>query len=138
MTLYFANPNALMEARRRMMHRMVADGFENARVMTFPVELSETGEEYTLKAMLPGLNAEDINIQLNNNVLSIDGEYKVAENREESLMDEFPGGRFARSFELSDAVLADKIEASMSNGILTVRIPKAEEAKPRTIKIVAK
>ncbi len=138
MTLYFANPNALMEARRRAMRRMVADSFENERVMTFPVELSQTDEEYTLKAMLPGLSAEEVNIEINNSILSIDGEYKVAENSETPLIGEFPAGRFSRSFELSDAVLADKIEASMSNGILTVRIPKAEEAKPRTIKVVAK
>ncbi|MPM42743.1 hypothetical protein SDC9_89413 [bioreactor metagenome] len=137
MTLY-VNPNALMEARRRMMRRMVADSFDNGRVMTFPVELSQTDEEYTLRAMLPGMSAEEVNIELNSNVLTIEGEYKVAENREEPLVDEFPSGRFARSFELSDAVLADKIEASMSNGILSVRIPKAEEAKPRTIKVVAK
>jgi HSP20 family protein len=137
MTLY-VNPNALMEARRRMMRRMVADSFDNGRVMTFPVELSQTDEEYTLRAMLPGMSAEEVNIELNSNMLTIDGEYKVAENREEPLVDEFPSGRFARSFELSDAVLADKIEASMSNGILSVRIPKAEQAKPRTIKVVAK
>lgn len=137
MTLY-VNPNALMEARRRMMRRMVADSFDNGRVMTFPVELSQTDEEYTLRAMLPGMSAEEVNIELNSNMLTIEGEYKVAENREEPLVDEFPSGRFARSFELSDAVLADKIEASMSNGILSVRIPKAEQAKPRTIKVVAK
>ncbi len=137
MTLY-VNPNALMEARRRMMRRMVADSFDNGRVMTVPVELSQTDEEYTLRAMLPGMSAEEVNIELNSNVLTIEGEYKVAENREEPMVDEFPSGRFARSFELSDAVLADKIEASMSNGILSVRIPKAEEAKPRTIKVVAK
>ncbi|MEA5077624.1 MAG: Hsp20/alpha crystallin family protein [Anaerolineaceae bacterium] len=137
MTLY-VNPNALMEARRRMMRRMVADSFDNGRVMTFPVELSQTDEEYTLRAMLPGMSAEEVNIELNSNVLTIEGEYKVAENREEPLVDEFPSGRFARSFELSDAVLAEKIEASMSSGILSVRIPKAEEAKPRTIKVVAK
>lgn len=137
MTLY-VNPNALMEARRRMMHRMVADSFDNSRVMTFPVELSQSDEEYTLRAMLPGMSADEVNIELNKNVLTIDGEYKVAENREEPLVDEFPSGHFARRFELSDAVLADKIEASMSNGILSVRIPKAEEAKPRTIKVVAK
>jgi HSP20 family protein len=137
MTLY-VNPNAVMEARRRMMRRMVADSFDNGRVMTFPVELSETAEEYTLRAMLPGMSADDVNIELNSNVLTISGEYKVAENREQPLVDEFPNGRFARSFELSDAVLAEKIEASMSNGILSVRIPKAEEAKPRTIKVVAK
>jgi len=138
MTLYVANPSALMEARRRMMRHMIADSINEQRVMTFPVELSENDEEYTLRAMLPGMSAEDVNIQFTNGVLSVDGEYTQAEDRVEPLMDEFPTGRFARSFELSKSIVADKIEASMSNGILAVKVPKAEEAKPRTIKIVAK
>jgi Molecular chaperone (small heat shock protein) len=130
-----------MEARRRMMRRMIEENFSADRVMSFPVELSETGNEYTLKAFLPGLASEDVNIQFNNGILSIEGEYKAAaeaDEKVEHLIDEFPAGRFARSFELADPILDEKIDASMSNGVLTVRIPKAEEAKPRTIKIVAK
>ena len=46
-------------------------------------------------------------------------------------------GKFSRSIEIEDPVLSDKIEASMKNGVLTVRVPKAEEAKPRSIKIVS-
>ena len=102
------------------------------------MELNETDEEYTLNAMLPGLNAEDVNIQFSNGHLSIDGEYKVVEDRVKPLVNEFPSGCFARSFELSYPILAEKIAASMSNGVLTMQVPKAEEAKPRTIKIVAK
>ena len=139
MTLYVANPSAIMEARRRMMRRLFEENFSADRVMSFPVELSETEETYTLKAFLPGLTTEQVNIELTNGVLSIDGEYKAVEDEKaEKLMDEFPAGRFARSFELADSILEDKISASMSNGVLTVVVPKAEEAKPRTIKIVAK
>jgi HSP20 family protein len=139
MTLYVTNPQAVMEARRRMMRRMFEENFNEERVMSFPVDLSETSEEYTLKAFLPGLSAEDVNIEYNNNTLSINGEYKAEEeDKSEKLLNEFPAGRFGRSFELAEPIVVDKIEASMSNGVLTVRIPKAEEAKPRTIKIVAK
>lgn len=139
MTLYVTNPAAIMEARRRMMRRLFEEGSDFSRVMSFPVELSESTEEYTIKAFLPGLSAEDVNIQYNNGVLAIDGEYKTVEDeKSEKLINEFPIGRFARSFELANSVLSDKIEASMSNGVLTVHAPKAEEAKPRTIKIVAK
>jgi HSP20 family protein len=139
MTLYVTNPQAVMEARRRMMRRMFDENFAEERVMSFPVDLSETSEEYTLKAFLPGLSAEEVNIEYNNNTLSINGEYKAEEeDKSEKLLNEFPAGRFGRSFELAEPIILDKIEASMSNGVLTVRIPKAEEAKPRTIKIVAK
>lgn len=140
MTLYVANPSAVLEARRRMMRRMFDENFASDRVMTFPVSMTETDEAYTVKGFLPGLTAEEVNIQFSNGVLSIDGEYKAdaADEKMEVLVDEFPAGRFGRSFELSDAVKDDAIEASMSNGVLTVIVPKAEEAKPRTIKIVAK
>jgi HSP20 family protein len=139
MTLYVTNPQAVMEARRRMMRRMFDENFAEERVMSFPVDLSETSEEYTLKAFLPGLSAEEVNIEYNNNTLSINGEYKAEEeDKSEKLLNEFPAGHFGRSFELAEPIILDKIEASMSNGVLTVRIPKAEEAKPRTIKIVAK
>ena len=139
MTLYLTNPSAIMQARRRMMRRLFEENFNADRVMSFPVALTETSEEYTLKALLPGLTSDEVNIQFNNGVLSIDGEYKAVENEKaEKLVDELPEGRFGRSFELADSIKEEKIEASMSNGILTVHVPKAEEAKPRTIKIIAK
>lgn len=139
MTLYLTNPSAIMEGRRRMLRRMFDENFNADRAMSFPVELSETAEEYTFKALLPGLSTDEINIQFNNGTLSIDGEYKAAtDEKAEKLIDELPSGHFARNFELADAILAEQIDASMSNGVLTVRVPKAEVAKPRTIKIVAK
>ena len=139
MTLYVANPSAIMENRRRMMRRLIEESFNSERVMTFPVELSETNEEYTLKALLPGLSSEAINIQFSNGTLTIEGEYPAgAEDKVQPVIDELPVGRFNRSFELADSIMADKIEANMHDGVLTLRIPKAEEAKPRTIKIVAR
>jgi len=139
MTLYLTNPSAVIEARRRMMRRLFDENFSANRVMSFPVTLAETAEEYSLKALLPGLTSEEVSIQFNNGVLSIEGEYKAAaDEKAEKLIDELPEGRFARNFELNDPIKEEKIEASMSNGVLTVRVPKAEEAKPRTIKIVAK
>jgi HSP20 family protein len=138
MTLYFTNPNAVLEARRRRMQRVLEESFNGERLMSFPVDLVETDEAYTLKALLPGMHTEDINIQLNNGILTIDGEYKAGEEAGQRLMSEFPNGHFARSFELADAIVGDKIEATMADGVLTLHLPKAEEAKPRTIKIKVK
>jgi len=139
MNLYVTHTPELIEARRRMMRRFFEENFSADRVMSFPVNMVETDEEYTLKAFLPGLTSDEVNIQFNNGTLSIDGEYKAAgDEKIEALIEEFPVGRFARSFELADPILEEKIDASMSNGVLTVHVPKADEAKPRTIKIVAK
>jgi HSP20 family protein len=139
MTLYFRNPEMIAEHRRRMMRRMMEDSYNTERVLTFPLELKSTENDYTLKAMLPGLPAEEINIQYNDSVLTIDGEYTaISEEGKECLFSELPVGRFSRSLEIKDPVVVEKIEASMKDGILTIHIPKAEEAKPKTIKINAK
>ena len=139
MTLYFRTPEMVAESRRRMLRRMVDDSLNTERVLTFPMEMKATENDYTLKAMLPGLSAEEINIQFNDSVLTIDGEYtSINEEGKECLFSEMPVGRFSRSIEIKDPVVLDKIEASMKDGILTVHIPKAEEAKPKTIKINAK
>ena len=138
MTLYIANPSAMLESRNRMLRRFLAEKYDSEPVMTFPVELKESDEEYLLKALLPGLKTDEVNIQLNDGILSIEGEYKESEESNDLLINEFPTGRFARSFELNSPVVVEKIDASMSEGVLTVHLPKAEEAKPRTIKIIAK
>lgn len=139
MTLYIRTPELAAETRRRMMRKMMEDSYNTDRVLTFPMELKATENEYVLKAMLPGLSAEDINIQFTDGVLTIDGEYtSISEEGAEYLFSEMPVGRFSRSLEIKDPVVIEKIEASMKDGILSIHIPKAEEAKPKTIKINAK
>jgi HSP20 family protein len=139
MALYFRNPEMMAEARRRMLRQMMNESYEPERVLTFPIELKATENDYTLKAMLPGLSAEEVNIQFVDNVLTIDGEYReVNEDGKETLFSELPVGRFSRAIEINDPVKVEQIEASMKDGILTIHIPKAEEAKPKTIKINTK
>ncbi len=139
MTLYFRNPEMIAESRRRMLRKMIEDSNSSERVLTFPMELKATENDFILKAMLPGLSAEEINIQFNDSVLTIDGEYNsISEEGKECMFSEMPVGRFSRAIEIKDPVVLEKIEASMKDGILTIHIPKAEEAKPKTIKINAK
>jgi len=89
-----------------------------------------------ISALLPGITADDLNVQVQNDVLTIQGEMKLSrEDNENYLRQERPSGKFFRSFELPDAVDANKVEASLTNGVLTLRLPKAEEARPRSIKI---
>lgn len=136
MTYYFSNPQ--IEARKRFMRQMIENSFDRERVMSFPMDLSATGDEYILNAMLPGLTTEDVDIQFNNGVLTISGEY--ADKRvegDEYFFTELPVGKFSRAIEFNEPVKHDKIDAAMKLGLLTVRIPKAEEAKPKSIKIKA-
>lgn len=139
MTLYFRNPEMIAESRRRMLRRMMDETYNTDRVLSFPLEMKATENDYTLKAMLPGLSAEEINIRFEDGVLTIDGEYtSISEEGKECLFSEMPVGRFSRSIEIKEPIVVDKIDASMKDGILTILIPKAEEAKPKTIKINAK
>jgi len=139
MTLYLRNPELVAEARRRMMRKMIENSFNTERILTFPMEMKSTKDEYTLTGMLPGLSADEINIQFNNGLLTIEGEYQdIHDENSEYLFSELPVGKFSRSIEIEEPIVSDKIEASMKDGVLTIRIPKAEEAKPKSIKIIAK
>jgi HSP20 family protein len=136
MTYYFSNPQ--IEARKRFMRQMIENSFDRERVMSFPMDLSATADEYVLTAMLPGLTTEDVDIQFNNGILTISGEY--ADKRvegDEYFFTELPVGKFSRAIEFNEPVNHDKIDASMKLGLLTVRIPKVEESKPKSIKIKA-
>ena len=102
-----------------------------------PVDVEETPEELVLRAELPGMNREDIDIELEDGVLTIQGE-KREEQRGENvtgLLYERRWGTFTRRFTLPRAVSPERVTASYANGILTVRVPKAEEAKGRKIEI---
>ncbi|MBA4376067.1 MAG: hypothetical protein C0401_07845, partial [Anaerolinea sp.] len=138
MTFYVTSPATAIEARRRMMRQLIDDSFDTERVLTIPMDLMSNENEYLISALLPGLSSEEVNIQFNNGTLTIDGEYQ--DNHKEGFgvhLSELPIGRFSRSIEFNDPVEPEKIEAEMKNGILTVRIPKTEEAKPKTIKVIS-
>jgi HSP20 family protein len=106
------------------------------RSWTPRVNIQETQESYRLEAELPGLTKEDVQITLENNVLRLAGERKLDEETKSSYQRiERVYGSFSRSFALPMQVDTEKVEASFQNGILTITVPKAEQAKPRTISI---
>jgi HSP20 family protein len=135
MTVYIRTPYGRFPRYRRM-----AQYPENLDVETnqvfFPVDVYEKGDEFIISAMLPGLKPEDVDIQIVNETVSLRGEFKDEIQEEANyILKERPSGKFFRSISMSDMMDASKAEASMENGILMVRIPKAEEAKPKTIKV---
>jgi HSP20 family protein len=104
------------------------------------VEVSETPEGYDIAAEVPGMSEDDIDIDLNNDVLTIKGE-KKAESEDTGKnyhVAERTYGRFQRSFRLPDTVDRDNIDASFDKGLLKVHMPKRTEAKAQTRKINVK
>jgi len=103
-----------------------------------PVDIYQTGEhELVLKAELPDMTREGIDINIENFVLTIRGEKKVAGDVKEEQFHhvERRYGTFSRSFSLPQTVDPSKVSAEYKHGVLTVRLPLREEAKPRSIKV---
>lgn len=110
---------------------------EETRSWVPPVDIQETGDAYMFHAELPGLTKEDIHITLENNVLRVSGERKFEKDakKENYHRVERTYGTFTRTFTLPTQVDAEKVQAAFENGILTITVPKAEQAKPRRIAI---
>ena len=104
------------------------------------VDLYQTEDEVVVKATLPGLEPDDLDIQITGDLLNIRGEIKheVEEKEAKYHLREHRYQSFARSLTLPAMVVADKAKAEMKNGILILTLPKAEEAKPKTISVKAK
>ncbi|MGC9512560.1 MAG: Hsp20/alpha crystallin family protein [Fidelibacterota bacterium] len=101
------------------------------------VDLEETKNDYIIHAELPGLNKKEIDISVENDVLTISGEKKERVQTKDSniLVSEIMSGHFSRSFRLPAQIDSEKIEAKWDNGVLVVKIPKSEVAKPKKIQI---
>ena len=104
------------------------------------MDLVDKGSEYEITAELPGIDEKNVEIKLSNHVLTIKGEKK--EEKEERAKDyylsERPYGSFQRLFQVPEGVDADKIEASFTKGVLTVKLPKTTEAQKAEKKITVK
>ena len=101
------------------------------------VDIFETEHELVVQADLPDVNPQDLDIRVENNILTIRGERKFENkvNEENYLRVERAYGSFSRSFSLANSVKSDAIKADYQNGVLTLTIPKREEAKPKQIKV---
>jgi HSP20 family protein len=107
------------------------------RTWTPAVDIQESDDAYRIHAELPGMTKDDVEITLENNVLRLSGERKFEKDvkKENYHRIERTYGTFSRSFALPTQVSSDKVEAKFENGVLTIAVPKAEQAKPRRITI---
>ncbi|HKW35810.1 MAG TPA: Hsp20/alpha crystallin family protein [Candidatus Acidoferrum sp.] len=124
-------------------NRLFNDTFErtgeqsNLSAWAPAVDIYETEHELVVKADLPDVDSKDLDIRVENNLLTIRGERKFEKKVDEEnyLRVERSFGSFARSFTLANTVNPDAIKAEYQNGVLTLTIPKREEAKPKQIKV---
>ena len=136
----YVSPYRRMTNLRQAMDRLFEENFAetaNEREMALAVNVHASDDVYTVTALVPGLTAEDLNIEILNNTITLRGEFKnegLADNAH-SLMSELPFGKFGRVITLPTAVESSKADANIKNGVLTLQVPKAEAARPKTIKV---
>ena len=114
--------------------RMVRRAASQPQPRALGVNVREEDEAYILYALVPGLKAEVLNIQVLENIISIEGEYKAEEDNS-VLVNELPRGAFRRSLRLPSEIDSEKVEARIADGILTLTLPKAESARPKKIQV---
>ena len=105
-----------------------------------PIDMYQTDDEVIVKAAMPGIKADEVQINITGDVLTLKGEVKHEEEKNDKAwhIREQRWGSFQRSMALPTNVVSDKAKAEFENGILTITLPKAEEVKPKTITINAK
>lgn len=126
-------------------NRLFADSFGMADSPTLPgrglpINMKETEDSIVVETALPGVAAEDVEISISDNILTIKGDTRKQDEKKEDdyICRECYQGSFYRQVSLPAAVLAEDAEANSENGILTISIPKAPEAKPKTIMVKSK
>ncbi|RPI93859.1 MAG: Hsp20/alpha crystallin family protein [Chloroflexi bacterium] len=117
---------------RRMARRWVENHDQ-----TLGINVREEEEAYILSALVPGIKSDELNIQVLEDVVQIKVEYQAEENNG-YLVHELPSGSFTRTLRLPAPIQADNVEANVTDGVLTLTLPKAESARPKQIKIKAR
>jgi HSP20 family protein len=135
------NPIRELAAMQSAMDRIFDESWRDVRPAfegnSLPIDAHESDRAYTIVANLPGVTAEEIDINLHENVLTIGVEVNREEREEgeRTLVEERFYGKLSRSFRLPQPVDSDNVEASYNNGVLTLTLPKTEEAQPRRIAV---
>ena len=100
-----------------------------------PVDIVEDASGFTVLADLPGVKSSDLHVDLRDGTLTIRGHCEMGTGNEQEILREFEPGTFFRQFSLPDAVEQTRIDANLVNGVLRLRLPKIEAARPRRIQV---
>src|SRR5919199_4448111 len=127
---------------RDAMNQLFEDSFVSPQMWgrttgerTLPVDLYVTPDAYILEANVPGVDPNQVEITIEGNTLTIRGETRPPSEANNYLLQERRFGPFARTLQLDLPIQPDKVEASFRNGVLVLTLPKAEQAKPKVIKV---
>ena len=139
MALVRWNPATEFDALRHQMDRLF-DEMTGDRALTpqwgqLPIELNDAGNNLELKAQVPGLNPDDLDVTVNRDSVTISGEYRYEDNGQNSYGSEFQYGKFSRTVGLPVGIQQDNVQADYTNGILTLHLPKIEQAANQKVKI---
>ena len=141
MTVYispYRRMSTLRDAMNHLFEESISEPAVNEREMLLAADVQTDEDSYVITALVPGLNADDLNIEILNNTVTLRGEFRSTEiDGAKYLMSELPAGRFSRVITLPTALDPARAEASIHNGVLHLRVPKAESHRPKTIKITA-
>ena len=147
-TLTRWNPMAEFAELRNAMDRVFGENFrpvfrnggEDLGRTTLGMDVAETNDEFVVTAHVPGIAPEDVNIQIEDDMLTISGEFTQADKKEgeQYIRQELRYGSFKRSLRLPPTIEADKAEATFEHGVLRLMLPKKPEARSRTLKITPK
>ena len=113
--------------------------FENSKALSEQVKVNvvENKDNFTLTAEVPGLKEKDIDIEIKDGLMTLRGHSEESQGKEEDnyRMKEFSHRSFERSFRIGEGIDPDKVTAQLAHGVLTVVLPRREEAKPKTVKV---
>lgn len=141
------SPASELASLRDLMDRFLEQGFVQPRVRAgaavMPIDLYEKDDAFILKSYLPGVKADDVEVSVNQNTITVKSHISADAEKEEAknyrwMVNELGWGDVARSVTLPAPFQADKIDAVVDNGVLILTVPKAEEAKPKQIKVKAR
>ncbi len=136
------DPFRELEALRREMEKVFDNflaerGLEGEFVWTPPIEVKETDDRYVIRMDIPGVEKENVKIEISDNTLIVSGERKEEKEEKEAnyYRREIAYGSFYRAIQLPSDINPEEIKARYENGVLTITVPKSEKAKKREIKI---
>jgi HSP20 family protein len=130
--------NKALQTKEKVTVSTAAEQTKPGIVFTPAVDIFETEKELTLLADMPGVKAGNLSIGLNKNVLTMSGEVDAPEGENETdVIREYETGKYFREFTLSNEIDQTKIDASLKDGVLRLRLPKVEAVTPRKIEVKA-
>lgn len=139
MTVYIS-PYRRLATLRDSMNRLIEENLTESstpdREMVLAVDVQANDEAYEITALVPGLEPEDLAIEILNNTISLRGEFKSSDKEDAKYMlCELPAGKFSRVITLPTVLDSSKAEAMIKNGMLKLVVPKAEAHRPKAIKV---